>query len=116
STGNFRFSTNYHTRNNRYNLRAHIVFQDLMNQENGGLKPDFIDYFLEDNPEFSDRVRLEVNMQDAENILKGKRFYLDHNFAIINTSDSLSYNILRLGNVISFEDKYYQYQQAKKFD
>lgn len=116
STGNFRFSTNYHTRNNRYNLRAHIVFQDLMNQENGGLKPDFIDYFLEDNPEFSDRARLEVNMQDAENILKGKRFYLDHNFAIINTSDSLSYNILRLGNVISFEDKYYQYQQAKKFD
>ncbi|MBB1489846.1 hypothetical protein H4O21_24895, partial [Oceanospirillum sp. D5] len=30
STGNFRFTTNYKTKNNRYNMRAHIVMQDLL--------------------------------------------------------------------------------------
>ena len=37
STGNFRFTTNYQTKNKKYNFRGHIVTQDLLNQENVSL-------------------------------------------------------------------------------
>tara|TARA_R110002072_G_scaffold22666_4_gene79639 strand:- start:10592 stop:12553 length:1962 start_codon:yes stop_codon:yes gene_type:complete len=116
STGNFRFTSNYITKNNRYNLRAHIVFQDLLNQENGGLKPDFIPFFINNTDDFRDRGRLEVNFEDAENILKGKRFHLEHDYALINYKDSLSYTSLRLGNTVSFEDKFYRFSQENPFD
>lgn len=116
STGNFRFTTNYKTKNNRYNLRAHIVFQDLLNQENGGLKPDFIPLFINNEEDFRDRGRLEVNFEDAENILKGKRFHLEHDFSLINQKDSLTYTTLKLGNILSFEDKFYRFEQESPFD
>lgn len=115
STGNFRFTTNYKTKNNRYNLRAHIVFQDLMNQENGGLKPDFIPLFINNDADFTDRGRLEVNYENAENTLEGKRFYLEHEYAFINARDSSSYTSLKLGNSLSFEDKFYQFKQESSF-
>lgn len=116
STGNFRFTTNYRTKNNRYNLRAHIVFQDLLNQENGGLKPEFIPLFINDEPDFRDRARLEVNFEDAENILKGKRFHLEHDYTLIRDLDSINYTTLKLGNILSFEDKFYQFDQESPFD
>ncbi len=116
STGNFRFTSNYKTKNNRYNLRAHIVFQDLLNQENGGLKPEFIPFFINNTDDFRDRGRLEVNFQDAENIVKGKRFHLEHEYALINDSDSLSYTSLKFGNTVSFEDKFYRFEQESPFD
>ncbi|WP_321539214.1 putative porin [Flavobacterium piscinae] len=37
STGNFRFSTSYQTKSNRYQLKAHFTAQDILNGENGGL-------------------------------------------------------------------------------
>ena len=40
STGNFRFTTNYKTKNNRYVVRTHIVMQDILNEENGGLSDE----------------------------------------------------------------------------
>ena len=38
STGNFRFTTNYRSKTEKYRLKTHIVLQDLLNQENGGLQ------------------------------------------------------------------------------
>lgn len=116
STGNFRFTTNYSTANNRYNVRAHIVYQDLLNQENGGLKPDFIPFFIENDDDFKDRGRLEVNFEDTENTLEGKRFHLEQEYAFVNFRDSTSYTSLKLGNILSFEDKFYQYKQSDPFD
>lgn len=115
STGNFRFTTNYRTKNNRYNLRAHIVFQDLFNQENGGLKPNFIPLFINNDDDFTDRGRLEVNFENAENKLEGKRFHLEHDYALINYRDSTSHTSLKLGNILSFEDKFYQFDQKSPF-
>lgn len=112
STGNFRFTTNYQTKNKRYNVKAHIVTQDLMNQENGGLQEENITYFETGNPEFLDRSILEVNFENAESMLRGKRFHLDHNYKIIKKKDSLSKNKLSIGHIVSFEDKYYQYDQS----
>lgn len=112
SSGNFRFTGNYQTKNKRYNAKGHIVTQDLLNQENGGLRDDFIDDFESGAPEFQDRSILEVNFENAESMLKGKRFHLDHTYHIIRKRDSLSKNKLSVGHIISFEDKYYEYNQT----
>lgn len=112
SSGNFRFTSNYQSKNNRYMARGHIVTQDLLNQENGGLQDDNVQYFETGDPEFLDRSILTVNFEDAESVLKGKRFHLEHAFNIIKKSDSLSKNKLSIGHVLSFEDKLFQYYQA----
>ncbi len=114
STGNFRFTTSYKTKNERYIANAHIVMQDLLNEENGGLQDDNIQYFESGNPEFRDRAVLAVNFEDAENILKGKRFHLDHLYHIVKPQDSLAKNKLYINNIISFEDKYFEYNQTRE--
>jgi hypothetical protein len=117
STGNFRFTANYQTKNKRYFLRTHAVTQDLMNQENGGIKDiPSVENFESGNPEFIDRSILEVNFDgsdNAENILKGKRFHLDHTYYLINKKDSLSENKLSIGHILTFKDKSYQYDQDR---
>jgi hypothetical protein len=116
STGNFRFTANYQTKNKRYSLRTHAVTQDLMNQENGGIKDLSVENFETGNPEFLDRSILEVNFDgsdNAENILVGKRFYLDHTYNIIRKKDSLSKNKLSIGHILTYKDKRYQYDQAR---
>lgn len=115
STGNFRFTSNFHTKNNRYNLRAHIVTQDLLNQENGGIRDEDIDNFVSGNEEFIDRAVFDPQFENAENILRGKRFYLDHEYQITEPKDSLS-NALKIGQTIYFEDKYYQFDQSRQSD
>ena len=115
STGNFRFTTNYTSPDGRYRGRAHMVTQDLLNNENGGIRDDFIPLFINNDPEFTDRARIEVNFEDAENILVGKRFHLDHDYAIIK-KDTTQGNTLRVGNILSFEDKYFEYVQESPFD
>lgn len=116
STGNFRFTTNYTTKNNRYQARAHIFMQDILNQENGGLTDEGIRNFESGEEEFLDRSVFDPNFDDAENILRGKRFHLEHQYNLIQKQDSVSYNNLSVGNVISFEDKYYQYNQTARSD
>lgn len=112
SSGNFRFTTNYRTKNNRYNIRGHIVTQDLLNQENGGLEDSNVEFFEEGEQEFLDRSILEVNFENAENIIIGKRFHLEHGYSIFGNNDSISNNKLAIDHIMSFEDKYFQYKQA----
>lgn len=116
STGNFRLTANYKTKNGRYNARAHTVMQDLLNQENGGILDQDIINFESGNPEFIDRSVFDPAFEDAESVLKGKRFYLDHQYNIIQQKDSIKNNVLSIGNIISFEDKFYQYNQSKIYN
>ncbi len=115
STGNFRFTTNYHTENNRYKIRAHVAAQDVLNEENGGLPASSIPIFTGDEGNFDDRARIDVNFENAESKLEGLRFYGDHQYELISQRDSLSYNVLSIGNQISYEDKFYEYRQAEPF-
>ncbi|WP_033960222.1 putative porin [Psychroserpens jangbogonensis] len=115
STGNFRFTTNYHTKSNRYNLRAHIVTQDLLNEENGGIKDEDIENFESGNEEFIDRAVFDPQFENAESILRGKRFYLEHEYKISKGTDSIA-NSLTGGQIIYFEDKYYQFDQSLEND
>lgn len=112
STGNFRFTTSYKTKNNRYVANGHIVMQDLYNQENGGLQNTSVPFFESGVEEFLDRGVLDVNFENADNNLEGRRFHLDHWFNIIKPQDSVSNNKLNIEHVISFEDKYYEFNQT----
>tara|TARA_A100000171_G_C2135649_1_gene149995 strand:+ start:625 stop:2523 length:1899 start_codon:yes stop_codon:yes gene_type:complete len=116
STGNFRFTTNYRTKNNRYKIRGHIVAQDILNEENGGLRATSIPLFVNDEGNFDDRARLDVNFENAENKLEGLRFYGDHEYELISQRDSLGYNVLSIGNQVSYEDKFYEFRQVAPFD
>ena len=115
STGNFRFTTNYHTKDKRYNIRAHVTSQDFTNEENGGLQDVSIPLFINDDPDFEDRGRLEVNFENAENIIKGVRYYMDQQYELVRKRDSVSHTILTLGNSITYEEKYYRYSQTAPF-
>ncbi|SFD13705.1 putative porin [Algibacter pectinivorans] len=122
STGNFRFTSSYTSKNKRYFVRGHMVTQDLLNQENGGLQDDNVVNFESGDQEFIDRSILEVNFEDAESILKGKRFHLDHGYTLLNKSvkaelpetlnDSTSKSTISINHIMSFEDKFYEYNQA----
>ena len=114
STGNFRVTSNYKSKNDRYHARVHMVTQDLLNQENGGIKDSDIDNFESGNPDFLDRSVFDPNFENAESVLKGKRFYLDHEYTLIKQADSLKNNILKLGNILNFEDKFFQFTQSAK--
>jgi hypothetical protein len=112
SSGNFRFTSNYKTKNNRYNSRIHVVMQDALNQENGGLKNEDILSFETGAEEFLDRSVFDPNLENAENILRGKLFYINHSYDIVKKKDSLTENNLSVVNSISFEDKYFQFYQT----
>ncbi len=111
STGNFRFAVSYRTKNNRYHVNAHWVAQDLLNQENGGLQQQAIDQFASNDDQFDDRSRLEVNFEDAENILDGTRIYVNHHFELLSQKDSIRDYSLKVGHVFNSENKFYEYRQ-----
>lgn len=112
STGNFRFTGDYNSKDGRYGAKGHMVTQDLMNQENGGLQDDSLENFESGDPEFIERSILEVNFEDAESILLGKRYHFDHGYKVINPNDSIAKNSLSVNHIVSYETKYFQYEQA----
>jgi len=115
SSGNFRFTINYQTKNGKYNVRAHTVMQDLLNEENGGILDEDIDNFESGDPEFMDRSVFDPAFENAESVLKGKRFHIDHNYNLIQQQDSTRNNTLSIGNIITSEEKYYQFKQTAAY-
>ncbi|OIQ21280.1 putative porin [Lacinutrix sp. MedPE-SW] len=116
STGNFRSTVSYKTKNSRYVVNAHFVAQDLLNQENGGLTDESVAFFMSGEDEFKNRGVLEVNFENAENILEGKRFYLNQSFNLISKKDSTANNTLSVAHVMNLEDKFYMYDQTREED
>jgi hypothetical protein len=107
STGNFRFTTSYNTKNKRYFANAHFVSQDIMNEENGGITT--IEDFESGNPDFANRERLEVYLTDAKSFMKGKRVFLDHFFRVNKVQGN---NNLYVTHQFNYENKYFEYNQA----
>lgn len=87
NNSNFIFSSNYRTKNNRYNLQTHFITHDFNNQENGGLTDESIQDFISDNPNFSNRERMYINLQTAQTLFDERRFHLDHRFGILSFSN-----------------------------
>ena len=80
SSGNFRFTTSYFTKDKRYILNAHFTGQDLYNQENGGIID--VTQFESGDANFEQRDAIEVYFEDASSKLKGNRFFMDHSFKL----------------------------------
>ena len=115
-SGNFTTTTNYVTKNGRYNLRAHIAAQDVATEENGGLPLKELQFESAD-PSFSDRVKLDIRFSDAQNKLLGKRYFLDHQFKLIRKrqdSSRVEKTSLALGHQFNYESKYFQFRQAQQ--
>lgn len=106
STGNFRFTTSYNTKNKRYFANAHFTGQDLLNEENGGITTP--EDFESGNTAYFQRDRLEVYLNDARSFLKGKRMFLDHSFRINSVEGN---NNLYVAHQFNYENKYFEYNQ-----
>lgn len=106
STGNFRFTSSYNTKNKRYFANFHFTGQDILNEENGGITT--IDDFESGNSDFLQRDRLEVYLKDAQSFLKGKRVFLDHYFRINSVEGN---NNLYVTHQFNYENKFFEYNQ-----
>jgi len=113
SHGILRFTYSYATKNNAYNLRSHIVAQDLKNDESGGLTSQSVLDFESNDSNFTDRGRLETNFEDASNIVRGNRYYIEHDYKIWHRKDSLNNtkSYLKVGHVLNYERKHYEFKQ-----
>lgn len=106
---NFRATANYTSKNDRYFARGHFVSHDLENQENGGLTEQSIILFESNDPDFTDRGRLDVNFNDALNNLSAKRYHYEHNYKFLNTEKASN---IKLGHHFNYETKHYHYFQT----
>lgn len=106
SAGNFRFTSSYNTLNERYYLNFHFTGQDFLNGENGGITT--LEDFEGEDAAFQNRARLEVYLRDAKTFMKGKRFFLDHNFRI---NPKKGNNNLYLVHQFNYENKFFEYNQ-----
>jgi hypothetical protein len=107
STGNFRFTTSYNTLNKRYFANAHFTFQDILNEENGGITT--INDFESKDPNYDNRQRLQVYFTDAQSFLKGKRIFLDH---FIQLNPKKRENNWYVTHQINYENKFFEYKQT----
>ncbi len=115
STGNLRMTSNYTSKNNRYALLAHVTFQDLLNEENGGLTEEGVANFSSGDEDFIDRAVFDPQFQNAESVLEGRRFYLNQSYKLFSPADTVSTS-LNLISKISFEDKDFQFDQTNQND
>jgi len=106
SAGNFRFTTSYATTDRRYAINAHYTYQDVLNEENGGITTPAD--FESDNPDYKNRQRLQVYLTDAESFLKGRRLFFDHAFRINPTGGN---NNLYVTHQFNYENKFFEYNQ-----
>jgi len=106
STGNFRFTSSYITKNDRYALNLHFTGQDFLNGENGGITT--VDNFESGDGAYINRARLEVYLKDANSFIKGKRFFVDHHFRI---NPKAGNNNLYLAHQFNYENRFFEYKQ-----
>lgn len=116
SQGSFRFTVNYGKEGDRYLLKTHFIAQDLNNEQNDGLTDLAQKQYQSNSGDYTDRSVLDVNFENAENLLLAKRFFLDQSYKIFKGTDSTANNQLKLSHRLNFTDKEYSYDQKTAFD
>ena len=115
SHGNMRFTYRYSSKKSKYHLKAHVTAEELYNEENGGLTEESIYNFENDDKDFKDRGRLETQFTNAYNILRGDRYYIDHQYLVSEKKDSISTKYaLKIGHIFKYESKHYEFYQSEK--
>jgi len=114
SHGHVKFSLNYRTKNDKYSIRGHMVNQDLTNNENGGLIASDILLFENNDPQFTQRGRLDINLNDAVSVLRTNRYYFEQDYKLWQRKDSLSKRktYLRIGHVYNHQLSRYEFNQG----
>jgi hypothetical protein len=105
SSGNFRFTTSYFTKDKRYILNAHFTGQDILNQENGGITTN--SDFESSVAPYNERAQLDVYFRDAKSLLKGNRFLIDQSFKLSKTNA----NSLVFSHQFNQEYKFFEFNQ-----
>ncbi|VAW10846.1 FIG00649073: hypothetical protein [hydrothermal vent metagenome] len=115
-SGNFKTTANYQTKNGRYSLRAHIAAQDVVTEENGGLISKALQFESGDS-NFTNRIKVDVRFNNAENKILGKRYFFDHKYKLIKKqkdSSRVEKTSLAIGHRFNYETRYYQFSQTEK--
>jgi hypothetical protein len=109
---NFTGTVSYHSKNDRYRIRFHNTSQNIFHQENGGLTETAQGFFESNDPDFSDRGRLDINLEDANTSLIGKRYYIDHTYKLFSTKDSIPQKIsdIKIGHIFKYETKRFYFR------
>lgn len=115
SNGNFRTTTSYRSKNDKYQLRLHATSQDFFNQESGGLTEDDLVNFISEDPNFDNRANLDVNLDNAESFFKGVRFYVEHSYKLFGKKDTTqvkNFSNLKVGHILNTETKEFSFDQT----
>ncbi len=72
------FSSRYQSKNDRYELFAHYIHQNVNNEENGGIAD--LDLFLGGDSRFNNRQNIPVNLADTDSRFAYRRYYLSHSY------------------------------------
>ena len=116
SNGNFRGTFQYRTKKNQYQIKGHLTSQDFFHQENGGLTAESLVNFIEDDPNFTTRARLDVNLTDSESQFDGSRVYIEQSYKLLSSKDSINnkdFSNLKVGHVLTNENKTYEFIQGR---
>lgn len=114
SSGNFRTTFQYRTQENQYEIRGHIASQDFFHQENGGLTANALQNFINEDPNFQQRERLDVNLNDAESQFDGSRVYVEQSYKLLSSKDTITnkdFSNLKIGHVFTNETKRFSFTQ-----
>jgi hypothetical protein len=115
SHGNFRTSVNYRSKDSTYFLKAHFMSFDLLNNENGGLTDASIGYFENNDPNYIDRSRLEVNYTNAENLFEGKRYFLNQQVTLFSKKNKIvKYNTIISNKITAYNAIIKKIENLKK--
>jgi len=116
SNGNFRGTFQYRTKKNQYQIKGHLTSQDFFHQENGGLTAESLVNFIEDDPNFTTRARLDVNLTDSESQFDGNRVYMEQSYKLLSSKDSINnkdFSNLKVGHILTNENKTYEFIQGR---
>ena len=107
----FEFSFKYQSLSTRYTLWGHYANQSIENQENSGINDEGVLLFETADPDFLDRSVLDVRIKTAQNILAGKRLFLDHHWNLVPPKDSVRTKLL-IGHRFLNESRSYNYTDS----
>ena len=102
SSGSFRTSINYQSKNKRFGARAFYTYHDLKQQEHGGLLfPEA--QFESQSPQFSDRKLIDVRFGDINHRVVQRSYYIDKKYTLAEELSLLS--------SLHYDSRYFQMQQ-----
>ena len=121
SNNNIIFSGHFTSKNNKYEVFAHYLHQNVNNQENGGVAD--ISLFLSDNTNFNNRLNLPVNLSHSDSRFSYRRYYFSHEFRPFASEKfpfKIRHTIFHQGNKYYYNqsqlEPYYFTQQSDLID